>query len=233
MPLMEAMACGLPSIATDWGAHQEFVTADIAYPLRIRGTIPAVAKCPYYDGFSLGRSRRRPPAPPAARGLRAPRARPRPQGQRAAAEMRERWTWRHAARAIRERLLADAARDDRPLRLPRPGSRAGRPRPQGALPPLGHRLPLDDAAAAADHARAASGLHRDLPLRHRELRGLRARRRPVLELLLADDRRLDEQPARQRRAAAQGAGAARGLPGRDGDLGGHQPAARAGPAARA
>ena len=51
MPLMEAMACGLPSIATDWGAHTEFVHEGIAYPLRIRTTIPAVAKCPYYEGF--------------------------------------------------------------------------------------------------------------------------------------------------------------------------------------
>src|SRR6202000_1130351 len=51
MPLMEAMACGVPAIATDWGAHQEFVHPGIAYPLRVRKLVPAVAKCPYYEGF--------------------------------------------------------------------------------------------------------------------------------------------------------------------------------------
>ena len=51
MPLLEAMACGLPTIATDWGAHQEFATNENSYLLNINGTIPAIAKCPYYDGF--------------------------------------------------------------------------------------------------------------------------------------------------------------------------------------
>ena len=52
MPLMEAMACALPAIATDWGAHTEFIHPGVAYPLASRGTIPAVALCPYYKGFS-------------------------------------------------------------------------------------------------------------------------------------------------------------------------------------
>jgi GT2 family glycosyltransferase/glycosyltransferase involved in cell wall biosynthesis len=52
MPLMEAMACGLPTIATNWGAHQEFATEQNSYLLDIKGTIPARAKCPYYDGFN-------------------------------------------------------------------------------------------------------------------------------------------------------------------------------------
>ena len=38
MPLMEAMACGLASIATDWGAHTEFADDRICYPLKVRGT---------------------------------------------------------------------------------------------------------------------------------------------------------------------------------------------------
>ena len=52
MPLMEAMACGLPTIATNWGAHQEFATNENSYLLDITGTIPAEAKCPYYEGFN-------------------------------------------------------------------------------------------------------------------------------------------------------------------------------------
>jgi GT2 family glycosyltransferase len=105
MPLMEAMACGLPAIATDWGAHREFVDARVAYPLAVGRTIPAVARCPYYDGFSW--------ADPDADHLRflmrevyenqsAAAAR----GAAAAVDMAERWTWRHAARRIAARLSA-------------------------------------------------------------------------------------------------------------------------------
>jgi hypothetical protein len=109
MPLMEAMACGLPSIATDWGAHTEFVHAGIAYPLAIKGTIPAVAKCPYYDGYSW--------ADPDFDHLRAllqevylNRDEARRRGIAAAAEMAARWSWRGAARRIVARLEAVGAR---------------------------------------------------------------------------------------------------------------------------
>ncbi|MEO8504965.1 MAG: glycosyltransferase [Acidobacteriota bacterium] len=103
MPLMEAMACGLPAIATDWGAHQEFVTAEIAYPLRIRGTVPAVAKCPYYEGFSWAD-----PDPDhlshLLRHVYENRAEAQQRGLLAAAEMRQRWTWSSAAKRILDRL---------------------------------------------------------------------------------------------------------------------------------
>ena len=49
---MEAAACGVPSIATGWGAHTDFLHEGIGYPLQVRGTVPAVARCPYYAGFS-------------------------------------------------------------------------------------------------------------------------------------------------------------------------------------
>jgi GT2 family glycosyltransferase len=105
MPLMEAMACGLPAIATDWGAHQEFVHEGIAYPLRNRGTVPAVAKCPYYAGFSWAD-----PDPDHLRHLLREvyenRDEARRRGQAAAAEVAERWTWRMTARKIVERLEA-------------------------------------------------------------------------------------------------------------------------------
>ncbi|MEO8054189.1 MAG: glycosyltransferase [Acidobacteriota bacterium] len=103
MPLMEAMACGLPSIATDWGAHTEFVHDGISYPLRIRGLLPADARAPYYKGFRwadpdpehlahLFRHVAEHPDEAAAKG------------RRAAAEMAAKWTWDHAARRIVDRL---------------------------------------------------------------------------------------------------------------------------------
>jgi GT2 family glycosyltransferase len=103
MPLMEAMACGLSSIATDWGAHEAFVTDEISYPLRVRGTVPAVAKCPYYVGFEWAD-----PDPDHLRHLLRyvfeHQDEAAEKGRRAAATMVARWTWDQAAAKIVERL---------------------------------------------------------------------------------------------------------------------------------
>ncbi len=52
MPILEAMACGLPVIATNWSAQTDFLNTNNGFPLEIEGLIPAEAKCPYYKGFS-------------------------------------------------------------------------------------------------------------------------------------------------------------------------------------
>jgi len=102
MPLMEAMACGLPSIATDWGAHNEFVNDRISYLLRIRGTVPAVAKCPYYSGFSWAD-----PDPEhlafLLRHVVENREEAKKCGNRAALEMAKNWSWDSAIEKILER----------------------------------------------------------------------------------------------------------------------------------
>ena len=105
MPLVEAMACGLPCIATDWLAHTEYIHDGIAYPLEIRGTIPARAVCPYYDGFRWAD-----PDPEhlayLLRHVFENRDEARGKGAAAAREMHARWTWDHAAARIIDRLDA-------------------------------------------------------------------------------------------------------------------------------
>jgi GT2 family glycosyltransferase len=108
MPLMEAMACGLPAIATDWGAHRQFVHAGIAYPLRIRKLVPAVAKCPYYKGFRWAEADRE-HLRFLLRHIYENRQEAKARGLAAAREMAAGWTWEAAARRIVGRLEAIGA----------------------------------------------------------------------------------------------------------------------------
>jgi hypothetical protein len=103
LPLMEAMACGLPAIATDWGAHADYFHAGLGYPLRSRGLVPAVASNPVYESLSWAD-----PDPnhlaELFRHVFENRDEAQEKGARAADEMAARWTWRQAAEQIRARL---------------------------------------------------------------------------------------------------------------------------------
>ncbi|NJO04914.1 MAG: glycosyltransferase family 4 protein, partial [Chloroflexaceae bacterium] len=48
MPILEAMACAVPAIATDWSAQTAFLNATNGYPLPIRGLVDTGQEMPYY-----------------------------------------------------------------------------------------------------------------------------------------------------------------------------------------
>lgn len=104
MPIIEAMACGLPVIATDWSAQSDFMKETYAYPLQVKKLVPAIAKTPYYKGFNW--------AEPDEEHLvhlmryvyenREEAAR---KGALASEEMLTNWTWERAAEKMAARLL--------------------------------------------------------------------------------------------------------------------------------
>lgn len=51
MPIMEAMACRIPVIATNWGAQRDFLNDKIAYLLNVKKLVPAVTRSPYYKNL--------------------------------------------------------------------------------------------------------------------------------------------------------------------------------------
>ncbi len=104
MPVLEAMASGLPVIATSWSGPADFLHDGVGYPLQSVGMVPAEARCPYYAGFEWAE-----PDLDHLRGLMREvfdhPERARAKGMAAAAEVASTWTWEQAAANVKARLL--------------------------------------------------------------------------------------------------------------------------------
>ena len=105
MPILEAMACGLPTIATGWSAQTDFFNDKNGYVINVKQLIDAKAKCPYYDGFQW--------ADPdedhlveLMRYVYEHRDEAAQKGKYAAEEAKNLWTWDAAADKIITRLNA-------------------------------------------------------------------------------------------------------------------------------
>lgn len=103
MPILEAMACGLPAIATNWSSQVDFFNEKNGYPVDVESLIDAKAKCPYYEGFQW--------ANPSEehliyqmRYVYEHQEEAKAKGLAASDEVRKNWTWDNAADKIIQRL---------------------------------------------------------------------------------------------------------------------------------
>lgn len=129
MPILEAMACGIPVIASYWSAQQLFLSDANSYPLQVR-LVPAEAKCPYYDGFKWAD----PDEDELCRLMRHVydhKEEARAKGARAARDVAERWSLELSVARMAARLRTLA-----PERKTRSFARTGRGNP-GLVPRIG------------------------------------------------------------------------------------------------
>lgn len=105
MPILEAMACGLPVIATNCSSQVDFMNENNSLLLEVESLVPAVAKCPYYEGFRW--------AQPSYEHLRKlmrwvyeNQNEAHALGQQAANDAAILWTWKHSTESMIKAIKA-------------------------------------------------------------------------------------------------------------------------------
>jgi glycosyltransferase involved in cell wall biosynthesis len=104
MPILEAMACGTPAIATHWSGPTAFVNEQNGYLLPVCGLTPTGLDKPYYQGAQWAR----PDETALVDLLRQAAANPaecQRKGVQAAQDAQQ-WTWQQAIDRVYERLSA-------------------------------------------------------------------------------------------------------------------------------
>ncbi len=107
MPILEAMACGVPAITTDWSGQTAFLDAANGYPLPVRHLTPTGLDHPYYrnaewaepDGGALVDLLRRVVAEPAERQAK---------GRRAVLAAQQ-WSWERSVQVVQQRLASSGS----------------------------------------------------------------------------------------------------------------------------
>jgi hypothetical protein len=106
LPVVEAMSCGLPVIVTDYSAPADYLSEDVAYPLRVEKLVDVYDSFFFPEGAAAGQW-----AQPDVGQLRSlmrhvfeHRDEAREKGRRAREEVCNRWTWDRAAAIAAERL---------------------------------------------------------------------------------------------------------------------------------
>ncbi len=104
MPVLEAMACGTPAIATHWSGPTAFLNASNGYPLPIVAMVPTGSAAPNFRGAQWAQ----PDESALVDLLRQAASQPderRRKGQHARQSALQ-WTWEHAVAAVYQRLAS-------------------------------------------------------------------------------------------------------------------------------
>ena len=106
LPIIEALSCGLPAIATNYSAHTDFLNNDNGYLIDVAEMIPA--DDPFFYGVDILLGVWAQPnidhLQQLMRRACSENAERKQKGQQAQRDVMDHWTWQHAAQAAHQRL---------------------------------------------------------------------------------------------------------------------------------